>query len=62
MMYSIGMAPTGRNRVYETHIMVRLTGELKDALQRLADKDRRKLSDYVRVALEDHAEREKKRK
>lgn len=34
---------------------LRVRPELKEALQRLADRDRRRLADYVDVVLTDHA-------
>jgi len=35
----------------------RVPAELKDALQKLADADKRKLGAYVQIVLEDHVER-----
>ncbi len=35
----------------EEIIQIRITTELKDKLQKMADEDMRKLSDYVRVQL-----------
>ena len=40
-----------------TQFTLRLPEELREELQRLADKDRRKLSDYIRIALEEHVQR-----
>jgi predicted DNA-binding protein len=41
------------NKDNKTEIVpVRMTTELKEKLQKLADKDSRKLSDYIRVQLE----------
>jgi predicted DNA-binding protein len=34
-------------------IVIRVDKKLKDRLQKLAEKDRRKLSDYIRIVLED---------
>lgn len=36
----------------ETQIVIRMNEDLKKAIQKLADADRRKLSDFVRVQLE----------
>lgn len=36
----------------ETQIVIRMSNDLKKSLQKLADADRRKLSDFVRVQLE----------
>lgn len=40
-------------------IHVRLPSELIEKLKLLAKKDRRDLSDYVRITLEDHVEHER---
>jgi mRNA-degrading endonuclease RelE of RelBE toxin-antitoxin system len=44
-----------------TSVNVRISPEMKDELQELADRYRRKLSDYVRLVLEDHLEQQKRR-
>ncbi len=41
-------------------IFIRMTPALKEKLQKLADKDKRTLSDYVRVVLEDHIAKQEK--
>lgn len=46
----------------ETQIVIRMSEELKKSLQKLADADRRKLSDFVRVQLEILVESKKVRK
>lgn len=38
-------------------IFIRMTPALKEKLQKLADKDKRTLSDYVRIVLEGHIEK-----
>lgn len=43
-------------------IIVRVDEEIKKDLQKLADADKRKLSDYVRLVLEDHVNIDKKKK
>jgi uncharacterized protein (DUF1778 family) len=43
-------------------IELRISKELKDTLTNLANKARRKLSDYLRIVLEDHSRKENKRK
>lgn len=39
-----------------TSVNVRMTEELRDQLQKLADANRRTLSDYIRLLLEEHVE------
>jgi predicted DNA-binding protein len=39
-----------------TSVNIRMTDELRGELQRLADANKRTLSDYVRLVLEEHAE------
>lgn len=46
----------------ETQIVIRMSDELKKSLQKLADADRRKLSDFVRVQLEILVESKKVKK
>ena len=36
------------------YLHVRIPSDMKEKLQALADADRRKLSDYIRIILEDH--------
>ena len=40
-------------------IKLRVTKEMKDNLQKLADRDKRKLSDYIRLQLEQAIKRAK---
>ena len=61
-MYSMSMSPTGREKVFDVHIMIRMPSELRKGLQASADKDRRKLADFCRLVLEDHAKRRHKSK
>ena len=42
-----------------TSVNIRMTDELRGELQRLADANKRTLSDYVRLLLEEHVEAEK---
>ena len=42
------------NQNMDTHLVVRLPAALKAALEKASTDDRRKLSDFVRLALEDH--------
>lgn len=44
----------------EGFVGFRLPVKLKAALEKLAEKDRRPLSDYIRLALEDHVARKRK--
>lgn len=37
----------------ETHIRVRVPADLRASLERAAETDRRKLSDWIRITLED---------
>ena len=41
------------------HVIIRVTPELKQQLEKMAGHDRRTLSDYVRIVLEDHISNEK---
>jgi len=43
----------------DTSVNVRLTSELRDELQRLAEAHKRTLSDYIRLLLEEHIEAQK---
>jgi hypothetical protein len=43
----------------DTSVNVRLTSEERAELQRLADADKRKLSDYIRLILQAHLETER---
>jgi mRNA-degrading endonuclease RelE of RelBE toxin-antitoxin system len=38
----------------DTSVNVRLTSEVRDELQKLADAHKRTLSDYIRLLLEEH--------
>jgi predicted DNA-binding protein len=42
-----------------TSVNIRMTEELREDLQRLADANKRTLSDYVRLLLEEHVEAQK---
>ena len=44
-----------------TSVNIRMTDELRGELQRLADANKRTLSDYVRIVLEEHAEVKRER-
>ena len=44
-----------------TSVNIRMTDELRGELQRLADTNKRTLSDYVRLVLEEHAEVKRER-
>ena len=44
-----------------TSVNIRMTDELRGELQRLADSNKRTLSDYVRLVLEEHAEVKRER-
>jgi len=44
-----------------TSVNIRITDELRGELQRLADANKRTLSDYVRLILEEHAEVKRER-
>lgn len=46
----------------DTQIMIRLRSELREGLEAAAAADRRGLSDYVRIVLEDHLAGKKKRR
>ena len=52
---------SGRGKL-DTHLMVRLSTELREGLEAAAEEDRRGLSDYVRIVLEDHLAARKKRR
>jgi predicted DNA-binding protein len=43
----------------DTSVNVRLTSEMRDGLQQLADAHKRTLSDYIRLLLEEHLEQQK---
>ncbi len=43
-----------RPKKTDGQIGIRVSKALRDALERLAAKDRRSLSDYIRLVLEDH--------
>ena len=44
-----------------TSVNIRMTDELRGELQRLADANKRTLSDYVRLVLEEHADARRER-
>jgi predicted DNA-binding protein len=44
-----------------TSANIRMTDELRGELQRLAEANKRTLSDYIRIVLEEHAEAERER-
>lgn len=44
-----------------TSVNIRMTDELRGELQRLADTNKRTLSDYVRLLLEEHVEARRER-
>jgi hypothetical protein len=46
----------------ESQIVVRMPIDLREALEEAAAKDRRGLSDYLRVVLEDHLAGKRKRR
>ena len=46
--------PKRKEQRMRDHIVVRVPDTLRAALQKAAEADRRKLSDYIRLALEDH--------
>ncbi len=46
--------------ISESQVMVRLSKELKKRLQQLANKDYRTLSNYIRMVLEEHAQKRRK--
>lgn len=54
------LTPTGRERVNQGFIGFRIPAKLKASLEKLAEKDRRPLSDYIRLVLEDHVARKRK--
>ena len=45
----------------DTNIVIRVTETLKNNLQKLADNDRRTLSDYIHIQLEQIVEKSKKK-
>ena len=58
------VSPKNRSasQLMDTHLVLRLSTALKSALEKVAARDRRKLSDYVRIVLEDHLAGKKKRR
>jgi hypothetical protein len=56
------MAPTGRERALDTRLEIRISSAVKAELEKEAAKDRRPLSDYIRLALEDHIAAKRGRK
>ena len=53
--------PTGGSKVLDKSIMIRMPMDLWAALQKLAEKDRRAVSDYCRLVLEAHAKPDKRK-
>ena len=51
---------TMKRKNLDAQMLIRLTVELRNSLEGLAEKDRRTLSDYVRIVLGDHVKRKKK--
>lgn len=58
--YSPTMKPLG-GKGESPFLRVRVPSEMLEALRRLAARDRRKLSDYVRLLIEDHLAMKRKR-
>lgn len=56
------MSPSGGKRELDSHLIVRVSTALKEAIEKLAAMDRRGLSDYIRLALEAHVEAKRRRK
>lgn len=54
------MKKKGRSLRYDASLILRLGAELRREVEALARRDRRLLSDYVRLALEEHVARLKK--
>ena len=46
----------------DSQMVLRLPSDMRTALEKAAAEDRRKLSDYVRIVLEDHLAGKKKRR
>jgi predicted transcriptional regulator len=44
-----------------TSVNIRMTDDLRGELQRLADANRRTLSDYIRLLLEEHVDQKRER-
>ena len=51
-----------RAKPMKDHLVVRIPDTLRVALEKAAAADRRKLSDYVRILLEDHLAGKRKRR
>lgn len=58
-MYGRGMANT-RGKLFDDHVNLLLTKEMKTELSDLAWRSRRSLSDYIRLVLEDNITKSKK--
>ena len=54
------LSPTGRAKAFDTLLQIRISSKLKKALEKAAERDRRDLSEYVRLALEDAVGRKRK--
>lgn len=50
MLYIVSM----KNKSKTFHLGIRINEEMKNKLDKLASKNRRKTSDYCRIVLEDH--------
>jgi hypothetical protein len=53
-----GYGPTMKRA---TSVNVRMTEEMRTSLQRLADANKRTLSDYIRILLDEHIEQQQDR-
>lgn len=49
------LSPTGKEKTLDTLLQIRISKKLKTALEKLADRDQRSLSDFVRIKLEELA-------
>jgi mRNA-degrading endonuclease RelE of RelBE toxin-antitoxin system len=54
------LTPSGSGKALGANLIVRVSPALRKSLEKLAEKDRRGLSDYVRVILEDHVARKRR--
>jgi predicted DNA-binding protein len=54
------LTPTGKEKSLDVILTVRMPAKLKASLEKLAEKDRRDLSDYLRIVLEDHIARKRR--
>ena len=62
LLYNTGVRKRLGARGEAPFLTLRVSPKLLKTLKALAENDRRSLSDYVRLALEDHIARELKRK